>query len=57
MRGDLRAARIALRALRSVDFARPDLAEASFAVIRDMRSDDADVLVAAGRMVQLEPAP
>lgn len=57
MRGDLRVARAALRALRSVDFARPDLAEASFAVLRDMRSDEADLLVAAGRLVSLEPVP
>lgn len=55
-RGDLRAARVALRALRHVDFAAWELAQAHLAVLRDLRSEEAELMSAVRKLVTLEAA-
>jgi hypothetical protein len=55
-RGDLRAARVALRALRYLDFAAWELAQAHLAVLRDMRSEEAELVSAVRKLVTLEAA-
>ena len=53
---DLAGACLALRALRSFDFERREVAEAHLGVLRDLRTEPAERLVAARKLTDLVPA-
>ena len=53
-RGDVRTARTTLRRLRSLDFSRPEVAEAHLAVLRDVRSEDDEIATAIRKLVAME---
>jgi len=56
LRGELRAARVALRVLRAKYFWEREVAESALAVLRDTRSTDDELIEAIARLVLLEPA-
>jgi hypothetical protein len=53
-RGDVRAARTTLRRLRSLDFSRPEAAEAQLAVLRDLRSESDEIVVAIRKLIGMD---